>query len=260
MCTDSSSLVVLTVPGACVARRNILSLRGNISARKPDAAPDGVFLQAGLEGRSNALSLPLWGYHEGDFGEVRRRVHEVAGTAHDHLVLARRGHRQEGDLGLVVDVAQRLQLRIRERTRPPEEPRVDLVWRETVKLRLQRARVRSAGRSDQDRSAVLELDRTLLVHGICGLRGQVLLRPDVAQALGRHQQLLPAVRMRHVDQRQRPFSDRLSKQVCDAVFGNHVVHVRPRDSHPIAGFQQGLDPRGAVVGSGCQTDDRLAAG
>jgi hypothetical protein len=34
-CTDSSSLDVLTVPGACVARRNILSLRGSISATKP---------------------------------------------------------------------------------------------------------------------------------------------------------------------------------------------------------------------------------
>ena len=129
-----------------------------------------------------------------------------------------------------------------------------------MKLRLQRARVGGASRPDQDRDAVLELHRALLVHGICGLRGQVLFGQDVAQALGRRQQTLAAVRMRHVDQCQRPFSDRLSEQVCNAVFGNNVVHVRPRDSHPIAGFQQGLDPRGAVVGGGCQADDRLAAG
>ena len=34
-CTDSSSRDVLTVPGACVAKRNILALRGSISAMKP---------------------------------------------------------------------------------------------------------------------------------------------------------------------------------------------------------------------------------
>ena len=106
--------------------------------------PDGVLLQAGLQGRSKALSLPLRGYHEGYFGEVRRRVQEVAGTAHN-LAFARPGHGQEGDLGLVVDVAQRLRLRIGERTGPPEEPRVDLVWRETVKLRLQSARGNDTG-------------------------------------------------------------------------------------------------------------------
>src|SRR6266446_1121160 len=39
-----------------------------------NAASDGILLQAGLQGRSNALPLPLRGYHEGDFGEVRRRV------------------------------------------------------------------------------------------------------------------------------------------------------------------------------------------
>jgi len=34
-CTDSSSRDVLTVLGACVAKRNILALRGSISATKP---------------------------------------------------------------------------------------------------------------------------------------------------------------------------------------------------------------------------------
>jgi hypothetical protein len=70
-CTDSSSRDVLTVPGARVARRNILALRGqHLCDEAADAAPDGVLLQAGLQGRSKALSLPLRGYHEGDFGEV----------------------------------------------------------------------------------------------------------------------------------------------------------------------------------------------
>src|SRR5207247_3343176 len=120
-------------PGVTFARCGAASLRRRRGRRARWRPP-----ASGPAGRSNALSLPLRGYHEGDFGEVRRRVQEVAGTSHDHLAFARPGHGQESDLGLVVDIAQRLQFRIGERTHPPEEPRIDLVWRETVKLRLQR--------------------------------------------------------------------------------------------------------------------------
>ena len=66
--------------------------------------------------------------------------------------------------------------------------------------------------------------------------------------------------MRYLDQRHRPLPNRLSEQICDAVLGDHVVHVGPRDPHPIAGLEQRLDPRGAIVGGGRQADDRLAAG
>jgi hypothetical protein len=38
------------------------------------------------------------------------------------------------------------------------------------------------------------------------------------------------------------------------------VHVRPSDPHAIAGFQQGLNPRSAIVLGGRKADNGLAAG
>src|SRR5207247_10022153 len=96
-------------PGVTFARCGAASLRRRRGRRARWRPP-----ASGPAGRSNALSLPLRGYHEGDFGEVRRRVQEVAGTAHDHLAFARRGHGQEGDLScwqhateLLIEAAER---------------------------------------------------------------------------------------------------------------------------------------------------------
>jgi hypothetical protein len=54
--------------------------------------------------------------------------------------------------------------------------------------------------------------------------------------------------MRQLDQRHGALPDRLPEQIGDAVLGHHVVHVRAGDPHPVAGLQERLDPRGAVVG------------
>ena len=83
--------------------------------------------------------------------------------------------------------------------------------------------------------------------------------PNVAQLLGRRQQLLTPAWMRDLDQRHRSLPDRFPKQVRDAILRDHVVHVGPGDPHPIAGIQRGLDPRSAIVGSGRKADDGLAA-
>src|SRR5262245_21861370 len=66
--------------------------------------------------------------------------------------------------------------------------------------------------------------------------------------------------MRDLDQGHRSFPDRFPEQVGDTVLCDHVVHVGPRDPHPVAGRQQGFDPRSAFVGGGGEADNGLAAG
>ena len=66
--------------------------------------------------------------------------------------------------------------------------------------------------------------------------------------------------MGDLDQRERPLADRLPEQIGDAILGDDVVHVRPRNAYAVAGLEQGLDPRGAGLRGGGEADDGLAAG
>src|SRR5262249_47653431 len=66
--------------------------------------------------------------------------------------------------------------------------------------------------------------------------------------------------MRYLDQRQRSLPDRFPEEVCNAILGDDVMHVRPRDPDAIAGIQQRFDSRTAVGGSGRKADDGLATG
>ena len=60
--------------------------------------------------------------------------------------------------------------------------------------------------------------------------------------------------MRHFDQCQRPFPDRLTEQIGNTVLGHDPMHVRTRYPHSFASFQHRLDPGGAIVGCGCDAD------
>src|SRR5262249_61954820 len=64
--------------------------------------------------------------------------------------------------------------------------------------------------------------------------------------------------MRYLDQCQRSLPDRFPEEVCDAILGDDVMHVRPRYSDAIAGLQQWFDSRSAIGGSGRKEDDGLA--
>src|SRR6516165_443671 len=64
--------------------------------------------------------------------------------------------------------------------------------------------------------------------------------------------------MRYLDQCQRSLPDRFSKEVCDAILRDHVMHVGPRDTHAIACLQQWFDSRSAIGCSGRKADDGLA--
>src|SRR5262249_23232190 len=105
---------------------------------------------------------------------------KVAGAADDLLALAWPGDSKKRDLGLMVYVAQRLQLSICKRTYTPEKPCVDVVRREAMKQCLQCPCVPGPSRTDHDLHALLKGNDTFLMDGICGLRGEVLLRPNVA--------------------------------------------------------------------------------
>src|SRR5262245_18210769 len=66
--------------------------------------------------------------------------------------------------------------------------------------------------------------------------------------------------MRYLDQCQRSLRDRFPEEVCNAILGDHVMHVRPRDPYAIAGLQQWFDSRSAIRRSGRKADDGLATG
>src|SRR6516162_5782340 len=63
--------------------------------------------------------------------------------------------------------------------------------------------------------------------------------------------------MRYLDQCQRSLPDRFPEEVCNAILGDDVMHVRPRDPDAIAGLQQWFDSRSAIGGSGRKADDGL---
>src|SRR5215467_12152176 len=64
--------------------------------------------------------------------------------------------------------------------------------------------------------------------------------------------------MRYLDQCQRSLPDRFPEEVCDAIFRDHVMHVRPRDTHAVTGLQQWFNSGGTIISSGRKADDRLA--
>src|SRR5262249_51764950 len=64
--------------------------------------------------------------------------------------------------------------------------------------------------------------------------------------------------MRYLDQCQRSLLDRFPEEVSNAILGDDVMHVRPRDSDAIASLQQWFDSRSAIGGSGRKADDGLA--
>src|SRR5215467_9438436 len=64
--------------------------------------------------------------------------------------------------------------------------------------------------------------------------------------------------MRYLDQCQRSLPDRFSEEVCNAILGDDVMHVGPRDTHAIPGLQQWFDFGGTIIGSGRKADDGLA--
>src|SRR5215471_18049053 len=66
--------------------------------------------------------------------------------------------------------------------------------------------------------------------------------------------------MRYLDQCQRSLPDRFPEEVCDAILRDHIMHVRPRDTHSIPGLQQWFDSGGTIIGSGTKADDGLATG
>src|SRR5215831_11766649 len=66
--------------------------------------------------------------------------------------------------------------------------------------------------------------------------------------------------VRYLDQCQRSLPDRFPEEVCNAILGDEVMHVRPRYSDAIAGLQQWFDSRSAIGGSGRKADDGLATG
>src|SRR5262245_4905334 len=66
--------------------------------------------------------------------------------------------------------------------------------------------------------------------------------------------------MRYLDQCQRSLPDGFPEEVCDAILGDDVMHVRPRDTHAIAGLQQWFDSGGTIISSGRKADDGLATG
>src|SRR5215467_9585823 len=66
--------------------------------------------------------------------------------------------------------------------------------------------------------------------------------------------------MRYLDQCQRSLPDRFPEEVCDAILRDHIMHVRPRDTHSIPGLQQWFDSGGTIIGSGRKADDGLATG
>src|SRR5258707_7778424 len=101
---------------------------------------------------------------------------------------------------------------------------------------LQRPRVSGASRTYHDLRPVLQRDDALLMHGICGLGGEILIRPNVAQLLGCRQQALAPTWMRDLDQCHRSLADRFPEQVRYAVLSDFVIHVRPCDPYPIAGL------------------------
>src|SRR5262249_20109717 len=64
--------------------------------------------------------------------------------------------------------------------------------------------------------------------------------------------------MRYLDQCQRSLRDRFPEEVCNAILGDHVMHVRPRVPYAIASLEQWFDSRSAIGLSGRQAEYVLA--
>ena len=99
---------------------------------------------------------------------------------------------------------------------------------------LERSRVGRASRTNHDLDFVLQRDDAFLAYRVCSLRSEILVGSNVAQFFGCAQQFLTPTWMCDLDQCHCSFPDRFPEQVRNAVLSDHVMHVRPRDPHPIA--------------------------
>src|SRR5262249_58892763 len=115
---------------------------------------------------------------------------------------------------------------------------------------LQRTGIGRTSRTYHSLGAVLQGDGALPVNGISDLRGEILVGANVSQFFGCFKQLFAPTWMRDLDQCQRSLTNRFAEQVRDAVLGDHIVHVRPRDPYAIASLKRGLVSGGAFVGGG----------
>src|SRR6266513_2941110 len=123
-----------------------------------------------------------------------------------------------------------------------------------MEQRLQPVRIGCVGRPDQDLRPVCEFSHALLMNGVRGMGSEILLAWEVAEPLRLLEEGLAVTWMRHFDQCQRPFPDRLTEQIGNTVLGHDPMHVRTRYPHSFASFQHRLDPGGAIVGCGCDAD------
>jgi hypothetical protein len=74
------------------------------------------------------------------------------------------------------------------------------------------------------------------------------------------QQVIPKLRVRNVDQSQRPLTHVFPVKTGDAIFGNDIVDISPGRHNAGARLQARRDPRGLSVRSrGRQRDDGFAA-
>ena len=91
-------------------------------------------------------------------------------------------------------------------------------------------RIAGTGRAYQDLGAVLQPNLSLFIDAVRRPRRDVLFGGDMAEGLCLLKQCLTKIWMSDFDQRKRPFTDRLAKQVRDAELRDHVVHIRAGDA------------------------------
>jgi len=189
----------------------MLVARQDLEDKPADAAAHGVLLKVRLQRSSKPRPLKFGCNHEGYLGEIGRWVQKIARAPNDLLILAWPDDAQERDVGLVVYVAQRLQLPVGKRAYAAEEPCVDVVLCKAMEQSLQGLCVSGASRTYHDLGAVLHRDDPFLVDGIGGVGGEILVGSNVAQFFGRCEQLLTPTWMRDLDQCQCSFPNRLAE-------------------------------------------------
>src|SRR5262249_40499010 len=89
--------------------------------------------EALLEGCTQPRALPFRDDHIGDLSDIGRWIEEISAGAHNLLVLARADDGDEGHVPLKVHVAKALGFLIGKRADAPEEARVNILRRHTVK-------------------------------------------------------------------------------------------------------------------------------
>ena len=228
-----------------------------------DAALFGDFRDIIEQVGSHAFLLPFVLDDEGDFGGLGLGVEEVLGDSDDVLLAGgARDDADDGDILLVIDIGQLLDVLVREGHRVGHIACLDGLFAEGVEHFRQLVLVGGLDGPEEDFRAVAEGVVVFKLVGVSDL-GPVqldLVLVDIFLRFGGLDEPGPEFGMGDVDEVEDPFADALAVQVGDAVFGDDVMDVAAGGDDACA-FGEVRDDSAdlACAGGGGHSDDGLAA-